>query len=43
MERVVSEKDQITKLRVLLRYGDGNTRRERINVFLEDGVWKVQL
>ncbi|MEG3002228.1 MAG: DUF4878 domain-containing protein [Comamonas sp.] len=43
VERVVSEKDQVTKLRVLLRYADGNTRRERINVFLEDGVWKVQL
>ena len=43
VERVVSEKDPITKLRVLLRYGDGNTRRECINVFLEDGVWKVQL
>lgn len=43
VERVVSEEDQVTKLRVLLRYGDGNSRRERMNVFLEDGVWKVQL
>ena len=43
VERVVSEKDQVTKLRVLVRYRDGNTRRERMNLFQEDGVWKVQL
>lgn len=43
VERVISEADQVTKLRVLVRYGDGNSRRERMNLFQEDGVWKVQL
>ncbi len=43
VERVPSEDGQFTKLRVLVRYGDGNTRRERMNVFQEDGVWKVLL
>ena len=43
VERVLSEKDQVTKLRVLVTYRDGNTRRERINLFQESGVWKVQL
>lgn len=43
VERVLSEKDLVTKLRVLVTYRDGNTRRERINLFQENGVWKVQL
>lgn len=43
VERVISEADQVTKLRVLVRYGDGNSRRERMNLFQENGVWKVQL
>lgn len=43
VEHVLSDDGQVTKLRVLVRYGDGSTRRERINVFQEDGVWKVEL
>lgn len=43
VERTLSEDQQVVKLRVLVTYGDGNTRRERINLFQEQGVWKVQL
>lgn len=43
VERTLSEDQQVVKLRVLVSYRDGNTRRERINLFQEEGVWKVQL
>ncbi|NIF84504.1 DUF4878 domain-containing protein [Comamonas sp. Tr-654] len=43
LERTVSQKEQVTKLRVQVHYRDGSSRRERINLFQEDGVWKVQL
>lgn len=43
VERVPSEDGHVTKLRVLVTYGDGSTRRERMNVFQENGVWKVEL
>ncbi len=43
VERIVSEEEQVIKLRVLVSYRDGSTRRERINLFQEQGVWKVQL
>jgi hypothetical protein len=43
VERTVSEEEQVIKLRVLVSYRDGSTRRERINLFQEEGVWKVQL
>lgn len=41
VERTLSE--DVVKLRVLVSYRDGSTRRERINLFQEQGVWKVQL
>lgn len=43
VERVPSEDGHVTKLRVLVTYGNGSTRRERMNVFQENGVWKVEL
>ena len=43
LERVVSQEEQVTKLRVQVFYRDGSSRRERINLFEENGVWKVQL
>ena len=42
LERVVSQEEQVTKLRVQVYYRDGS-RRERINLFQEQDVWKVQL
>ncbi|KGG87279.1 DUF4878 domain-containing protein [Comamonas thiooxydans] len=41
VERTLSE--DVVKLRVLVSYRDGSSRRERINLFQEQGVWKVQL
>lgn len=41
VERTPSE--DVVKLRVLVSYRDGSSRRERINLFQEQGVWKVQL
>jgi hypothetical protein len=43
VERKVSEEEQVIKLRVLVSYRDGSTRRERINLVQEEGVWKVRL
>ena len=43
VERKVSEEEQVIKLRVLVSYRDGSTRRERINLVQEEGVWKVLL
>lgn len=44
VERVPSAtKENIIKLRVLVTYGDGSTRRERMNLFLDDGIWKVEV
>lgn len=43
VERTFSADDQVTKLRVLVTYVNGSTRRERINLVQEDGVWKVLL
>lgn len=43
LERTVDAKQQVTKLRVQVFYRDGSSRRERINLFEENGVWKVQL
>ena len=41
VERTLSE--DVVKLRVLVSYRDGSTRRERINLVQEEGVWKVLL
>lgn len=44
VERVPSAtKENIIQLRVLVTYGDGSTRRERMNLFLDDGIWKVEV
>ena len=44
VERVPSAtRENVIQLRVLVTYGDGNTRRERMNLFLDDGVWKVEV
>ncbi|BDR06873.1 hypothetical protein CTTA_1858 [Comamonas testosteroni] len=43
VERKVSEEEQVIKLRVLVSYRNGSTRRERINLVQEEGVWKVLL
>lgn len=43
VEREFSEETQVTKVWVLVTYRDGSTRRERINLCQENGVWKVQL
>lgn len=43
VERKMSEEEQVIKLRVLVSYRDGSTRRERINLVQEEGVWKVRL
>ena len=43
VERKISEEEQVIKLRVLVSYRDGSTRRERINLVQEEGVWKVRL
>ena len=44
VERVPSAtRENVTQLRVLVTYGDGNTRRERMNLFLDDGIWKVEV
>ena len=43
VERKVSEEEQVINLRVLVSYRNGSTRRERINLVQEEGVWKVLL
>ena len=43
LERTVDAAQQVTKLRAQVFYRDGSSRRERINLFEENGVWKVQL
>ena len=43
VERKASEEEQVIKLRVLVSYRNGSTRRERINLVQEEGVWKVLL
>ena len=44
VERVPSAtRENVIQLRVLVTYGDGSTRRERMNLFLDDGIWKVEV